>query len=248
MSSETLKKKGRISDEIKHDQDIRPKAEMIWGWATSAGKLRLRRRIELIKNNANVDVAKKVLEFGCGTGLLSREISSSCRELIAIDISDEFLETAKARSSQPNIVYLKIDAQDTHFENNSFDAVIGNSVLHHLDMEKSLREVFRLLKPGGNMVFAEPNMLNPQIIIQKNIPFIKKIMGDSPGETAIIKFRLEAQLRKLNFKKILITPFDFLHPYTPKPLIKTVSRLSEYLEKMPILREIVGSLLIVAGK
>ena len=52
--------------------------------------------------------------------------------------------------------------------------------MHHLNVKKALVEFYRVLKPGGTIYFTEPNMLNPIIAVQKNIPFIKKLMGDTP--------------------------------------------------------------------
>ena len=40
-------------------------------------------------------------------------------------------------------------------------------------MDKSVSEIYRVLKPGGAIFFTEPNMMNPQIAIQKNISYIK---------------------------------------------------------------------------
>ena len=47
---------------------------------------------------------------------------------------------------------------------------------------------------------------------------------------------------------IEITPFDFLHPWVPKPLIGLVDTTGRLIEKIPALREIAGSLIIVARK
>ena len=60
-----------------------------------------------------------------------------------------------------------------------FDAIVGSSVLHHLELRPALERIFQLLRPGGWMSFAEPNMLNPQIVIQKNVDWIKRRAGDS---------------------------------------------------------------------
>jgi hypothetical protein len=98
------------------------------------------------------------------------------------------------------------------------------------------------------MVFAEPNMINPQILIQKNVPFIKERLGDSPDETAIIRWSFKSLLKKQGFTSIKIFPYDFLHPYTPKPLIGVVNQLGKVLEKVPLIREIAGSVIIKATK
>ena len=47
------------------------------------------------------------------------------------------------------------DAEGIPYDDNTFDLVVGHAVLHHIpDVEKSLREVLRVLKPGGRFVFA----------------------------------------------------------------------------------------------
>lgn len=115
-------------------------------------------------------------------------------------------------------------------------------------MEIALNEIFRTLKPLGKIVFAEPNMLNPQILIQKNIPFVKAWLGDSPDETAIVRWRLAKTLKEIGFINIKIFPYDFLHPATPGSLIHIVNDIGRIIEKIPIFKEIAGSLIIYAQK
>jgi ubiquinone/menaquinone biosynthesis C-methylase UbiE len=134
------------------------------------------------------------------------------------------------------------------FRASTFDAVVGSSILHHLDIIPALREINRVLKDCGRISFAEPNMMNPQIMLQKNIPLLKKFLGDSPDETAFFRWRLYELLKKEGFSEINITPFDFLHPMTPTSLIGLVNRTGMFLEKTPLLKEISGSLIISAVK
>jgi SAM-dependent methyltransferase len=129
-----------------------------------------------------------------------------------------------------------------------FDAVVGSSILHHLDIENALSKVFDLLEPGGVMCFAEPNMLNPQIFLQKNIPWLKKKLGDSPDETAFMRWQLKNLLKIKKFEDISIIPFDWLHPATPPLLINSIIKLGSVLEKFPIVREFAGSLIIYAKR
>ena len=125
---------------------------------------------------------------------------------------------------------------------------MGSSILHHLDFNTALDEIYRVLKKGGRMVFAEPNMINPQILIQKNIPFIKKWLGDSPDETAIIRWNFAKLMQSKGFTNVHIKPYDFLHPITPEPLIGLVNTIGQTLEKIPLLREIAGSVIIYGEK
>jgi hypothetical protein len=91
-------------------------------------------------------------------------------------------------------------------------------------------------------------MLNPQIAIQKNIPWIKRKLGDSPDETAFFRWPLRRLLEQTGYRDVRIDPFDFLHPRTPVPLIGRVNTLGRFLEKVPVISELAGSLFIRAVK
>ena len=129
-----------------------------------------------------------------------------------------------------------------------FDAIIGSSVLHHLDIKPALATIFKLLKPGGALSFAEPNMLNPQVALQKNISWIKKAMGDSPDETAFFRWRINELLCQAGFVDTQSSPFDWLHPVTPSRLINAVEKAGLFFEKVPLVREFAGSLYIFARR
>jgi hypothetical protein len=91
-------------------------------------------------------------------------------------------------------------------------------------------------------------MLNPQIMVQKNIPWIKKKMGDSPDETAFFRWQISNYLQTAGFFDIQVTPFDWLHPLIPPSLITTISSIGSVFEKIPVVKEFAGSLLISARK
>jgi len=91
-------------------------------------------------------------------------------------------------------------------------------------------------------------MLNPQIAIQKNIPWIKRKLGDSPDETAFFRWPLRRLLQRTGYREVRIDPFDFLHPKTPVALIDQVKAFGRFLENLPGISEFAGSLYIRAIK
>ncbi len=241
------KLESKINNEIEHGKKISSNADEIWGWASPAGQLRAERRANYFVNLGKINSQSKVLEIGCGTAIFTEKIYNKTKaKITAIDISEDLLNQAKKKL--PEVIFKIDDAMNLSFEDNYFDLVYGSSILHHLDFEKSLSEIFRVLKHGGIVIFAEPNMINPQIFVQKNIPFIKRWMGDSPDETAIVRWKLAKLLKSLSFSAIKIFPYDFLHPAIPKPLINFVKKTGELIEKLPILKEIAGSVVIYAEK
>jgi len=235
----------RAGDEIAHGKRLSQQdPELVWGWGTPAGQLRAIRRAEIIASGAGLGPGARALEVGCGTGLFTEMFAATGAQLVAVDISPDLLDIARARGLYPGMVqFLQKRFEDCDVDG-PFDAVIGSSILHHLDIEAALARIFELLKPHGIMSFAEPNMLNPQILLQKNVFWLKRYLGDSPDETAFIRYRLRKLLLQAGFEDIQITPFDWLHPITPASLINSVKRIGLVLEKIPVIREFAGSLYI----
>ena len=91
----------------------------------------------------------KILDVGCGNGLLSQLYPNF--DIIGIDISDGML------AHNPH-KWLKAPAEVIPFPDNHFDYVVCRSLLHHLEKpELGLREMFRVLKPGGKWACYDPN-------------------------------------------------------------------------------------------
>lgn len=236
----------RIRREIEHGENIAERAEEVWNWSSPAGRLRWARRAAMLLESAAPGA--HVLEVGCGTGLLTAALVTQVALVTAVDVSETLLRAARRRVVGANVRFLLASAHQLGFSARTFDCVIGSSVLHHLDVPLALQEFHRVLKPRGTICFAEPNMLNPQIAIQKNVPFVKRLMGDSPDETAFVRWRLAALLGRIGFERVRVTPFDFLHPATPRPLIPVVQRLGQVAEATVGLSEIAGSLYIRGEK
>ncbi len=233
------------------DKFAEQQGEIWWGNATEAGRVRLQRRARLLINEIETYSDPSVLELGCGTGAFTQHIliEHPSLRLEGIDVSPKCIEIASARLGQyPNARFRTGDATALENENDSIDAVVGNSVLHHLPLEESARESLRVLKRGGIFWFSEPNMMNPEVFLEKNVRFIGKLTQTTPDETAFIRWRLSRALQQVGFTRIDVRPFDYLHPLVPKPLIGFASAVGNVLERTPILKEFTGSLLIKATK
>jgi SAM-dependent methyltransferase len=237
----------RIAKEVQHGRFLADHgAGEIWNWESPAGRLRLARRVKMLSSHLKSGMT--VLELGCGAGYFTQELARSGADIVAIDVSPELLEIARTNCSSPNVQYQIQNAYALSYSEAVFDSVVGSSVLHHLEIEEALRDIYRVLKPMGTIYFTEPNMLNPQIAIQKNIPWIKRKLGDSPDETAFFRWPLWRLLERTGYRDVRIDPFDFLHPKTPVALIDSVNAFGRFLEKVPVISEFAGSLYIRAVK
>ena len=237
----------RITKEIRHGRFLaKYGAGEIWNWESPAGKLRWARRVKMLSDHLRRGMT--VLELGCGTGYFTSELARSGADIVAIDVSPELLKIARVNCSAPNVRYEIQNANTLSYPDAMFDSVVGSSVLHHLEIEEALREIYRVLKSAGAIYFTEPNMLNLQIAIQKNVLWVKRKLGDSPDETAFFRWSLRRLLEQTGYRAVRIDPFDFLHPKTPSPLVGRLDVLGRFLENVPVISEFAGSLYIRAIK
>jgi SAM-dependent methyltransferase len=106
---------------------------------------------------------KRVLELGCGDGEnAARLLSFGAEYVYGIDVSDAFLARAQQRSVPGRLEFANRDASQPLGA--KFDAIVGRSILHHVDYRPMLRRLYdETLSANGTMVFMEPLGSNPLI-------------------------------------------------------------------------------------
>lgn len=125
---------------------------------------------EAIKQLGNVK-GKKVLNLGCGLGEEATYLAVQGAKVYAIDMSKEMLNATKKLAHRygifKNITYSCMSVEELEFYDENFDCVFGCNILHHVDINKTINETKRVLKPGGIAVFSEPLAYNPLINIYR---------------------------------------------------------------------------------
>jgi ubiquinone/menaquinone biosynthesis C-methylase UbiE len=109
---------------------------------------------------------KNVLDYGCGPGYLTKYLfEEGAVHVTGIDVSEGEIEQARESAEKEGFAdrsrFLAADAHATGFPDDSFDLIVGTSILHHLDLRVALEELRRILRPGGRAVFLEPLVHNP---------------------------------------------------------------------------------------
>jgi ubiquinone/menaquinone biosynthesis C-methylase UbiE len=112
-----------------------------------------------------------VLDCGCGAGELANRIARTARHVAAFDLSVESVRLMRARAIREGITPpggLSSVMERLPFADVSFDAAVGASILHHVDVQDALREVKRVLKPGARAIFIENQVTNPFLRFARN--------------------------------------------------------------------------------
>ena len=104
----------------------------------------------------------KMLDIGCGTGLLAIEFAKNLSgvEIIGLDLSDVALEVGRDNVQKSEVIerisFKKGDAEDIPFEDNAFNLVISSNTLHLiLNPIKMFNEIHRVLKPKGKFFISD---------------------------------------------------------------------------------------------
>ena len=91
-------------------------------------------------------------EFGCGTGFFTDAIASRAESALAADLAPGMLAVARTRCKARNVTFQQEDCQRTSLTDTSFDTAFLSLVIHFTDPAATLREMARILKPGGTLV------------------------------------------------------------------------------------------------
>ncbi|KDN28002.1 hypothetical protein VFDL14_24210 [Vibrio fortis] len=141
------------------------KTENFWDKA-SKGYDKSEARFEYIHNmtreNAKkyLDISNVVLDYGCGTGTKSCELASYVKEIHAIDISAEMIESARNKAASQNIENVHFSQAtifDNEYEDESFDVIFAFNMLHTVENPSHVvQRIHELLKPDGLLISTTP--------------------------------------------------------------------------------------------
>jgi SAM-dependent methyltransferase len=222
-------------------------AEAAWGWGGAAGSLRAHRRAAFIAHEARLAPGVRCLELGAGTGEFTARLLASGCELTAVELSETTAAVCRERLGPGVEVIVGNIETGEGLEGREFDAVVGVSVLHHVNLPLTLEHTFSKLRSGGRFAFSEPNMANPQVWAERHVDWVGRRRHVTPHETAFRTDDLRAQLETGGLVVEVCEPFEFLHPATPRALMPVVIGVERVLERTP-LRRIAGSLRVAGSR
>lgn len=237
----------RYLAERRQGEEIAAGLERVWGWSSPAGRIRAARRARFLIAAAQLAPGVRCLELGAGTGEFTARLAACGCELTAVELSEATAAICRERVGDAAEVVVGNIETGAGLEGREFDAIVGVSVLHHVDVEATLRATFSKLRPGGRFAFSEPNMANPQVWAERHVRAIGRRRHTTEHETAFRAGELRRLFEGCGLEVEIAEPFEFLHPATPRRLLAAVQALERVLEATPA-RAIAGSVRIAGSR
>lgn len=189
----------------------------------------------------------KILDAGCGTGLLLKKLTSF-GEGIGIDISSEAVKFAKARGLRK--IY-QASIENIPFKSNTFDVIVCVDVIYHKKVKndlKALKELYRLLKPQGILIIKVPafGWLGGQHdqLVQTKRRYSKKELASTLSTVGF-------KIKKISYSNMLLLPIVFLKRrlgnFSPATISSDVFRLPPLLNSFLIFIQKLETKLLTYG-
>ena len=150
---------------------------------------------------------KRVLDVGCGTGLMSAKLAASGRQVCGVDISAAMIERAR-RKRDLKTEFVQGDAEQLPSADASFDAVINLISFHHYpNPSRAIAEFRRVLRPGGRLILVAFDRNSRYIrLAQKTNRWTKWVAGKSWQKTS---GEIVPLLRGAGFSRVEVKPVRY---------------------------------------
>lgn len=178
----------------------------------------------------------RIADLGCGSGIFSSILAAKGFAVVGVDISPGMIKLAQQKfpKSQYQIDFTVGDVENLPFPADSFDAILLSGLLHHLpDPSRCIREVHRILKPGGVFTAFDPNRSNPFMYLYRDrtSPFYSS-KGVTENERPVLAQELAGSFLAAGFT----VKTDFLsnlqYRYIASPALRVLLPAYNFLDAM----------------
>ncbi len=215
---------------------------------------------------------KRLLDLGCGAGENSVYFARRGAQCVAADLSPGMVEVACQLAARHDVSLAgqATNALALDFPDQSFDIVYAANLLHHLpDPKAALREMHRVLVPGGKACFWDPLRHNPVINIYRRMATAVRTDDETPLDINLVPF-IQSLFAETHYSTFwLATLWIFLHFYLVEgvhpnderywkkiireherltPMYARLEQVDRWLKHLPGMRRLAWNLAVVAVK
>jgi ubiquinone/menaquinone biosynthesis C-methylase UbiE len=214
---------------------------------------------------------RTLLDLGCGAGENSVYFARRGARCVAADCSAGMVDAARRLAERHGVAIegRVVNAMAIDFPDAAFDIVYAANLLHHVEPEQCLREIHRVLKPGGVACMWDPLRHNPVINVYRRMATAVRTADEQPLDIGIVRY-IEQLFSRVEWDTFWLATLWILlrfyviervdpnaEPYWKKIIIEeprlraTYERLESvdrWLKRMPFLRRFAWNLAVVAWK
>ena len=192
----------------------------------------LRKRAEFVR--AHHPPPARVLDLGCGTGVLAARLAAGGYAVVGVDPSAGMLEVMRGRT--PAVEAVQASGTELPFADGEFDLALSVATMHHIadaaDVARALGEMARVVRPGGHVLVWDHNPRNPYW------PHLMKRVPQDQGDERLIPLaELLDGLRSGGAEPVEVRELGLVPDFTPKRLLGAAAALERVAERTPLLRE-----------
>ena len=193
----------------------------------------------------------RVLEAGCGTGMILKDVAPHAREAVGIDISPGMLQLARRRG------LAVVHGSVTHlpFADGAFDVAYSFKVLAHVEqIETAMAEMTRVVRPGGHVIAEFYNPWSLRYLV-KRLKRPTRIADGTHDEHVFTRYDTLSRIRRYlppTLEVIDVRGVRVVTPVSQVHKLPAIGRAFGWLETMaadaPVVRRLGGFLIVVAHK
>lgn len=162
----------------------------------------LKKRLKVITSLFRIQPEMQVMDVGCGSGIYSQFLIQLGASIIALDYSKEMLiscQNALNNFDNSKFLLLQGDTLKLPISEKKIDLLIAIGLLDYIsDIETVLQEYFRVIKPGGQIIFTIPKRISPFFLLRmRNIGFLRRNIFKLPY---LVTTMTKKQLKKITEK------------------------------------------------
>jgi len=151
-----------------------------------------------------VPAGGRVIDFGCGAGVIALALAEAGYEVEGLDISGDMINAAKFRAEQSQLM-AKFEVGDTEAFarlGSDFDAVVSSSVLEYLpNPVQAVKEMARRLRPGGHVILTVPNSESITRVTERMARWLSPLARSLPLPSKVARYVQYIVLSKNHFSE-----------------------------------------------
>lgn len=187
----------------------------------------------------------RVLDVGCGTGVLAGRLAERGLEVTGLDPSQGMLSVMERE--HPAVSRVRADGGSIPFADGDFDMAITVAALHHVAhpdaVHRTLVEMMRVVRPGGHVVVWDHNPRNPYWKI-----LMAKVPQDDGSERLVPEDEIVRGLQAGGGRIVSTQQLGFVPDFVPPWLLGVVRAVERVVERVPGLRRLCAHNVIVARR